>query len=73
MTDAPKKPKSKKTAEPLRGDAAWQAAKADMAKRNDAARVSGGKLRATTEAARLARRQADDARESGRLPGQPRG
>ena len=42
-----------------------------MAKRNDAARVRGGKLREATEAAKLARRDADDAREDGRMPEQP--
>ena len=64
--------KRKGTDEPLRGDAAWQAAKSEMAQRNDAARAAGGKQRATTEAAKLERRRADDARERGHLPGQPR-
>jgi hypothetical protein len=57
---------------PLRGDAAWQAAKAEMAQRNDAARASGGKQRAATEEAKLARIRADDARERDHLPEQPR-
>ena len=58
--------------QPLRGDAAWQAAKADMARRNDAARARGGKLRAASEAEKLARSRAADAHEREHLPVQPR-
>lgn len=58
--------------QPLRGEAAWKAAQAEMAQRNDAARARGGKLRAADEAAKLARRRAADAREREHLPEQPR-
>lgn len=54
-----------------RGDAAWRAAKADVAQRNDAARARGGELRAAAEAAKLARRREADAREREHLPEQP--
>jgi hypothetical protein len=57
--------------EPLRGDAAWRAARAEMEQRNNAARARGAKLRAATEAAKIARRRADDARERENLPRQP--
>lgn len=63
---------TKNSHQPLRGEAAWNAAKAEMAQRNDAARVRGGKLRAASEAAKLARRRAADAREREHLPEQPR-
>jgi hypothetical protein len=56
----------------LRGDAAWKAAKAEVAQRNDAARARGGKLRAATDAAQLASRRAADARDREDLPVQPR-
>ena len=58
--------------QPLRGDAAWKAAKAEIAQRNDAARARGAKIRAADEAAKLARRREADARERERLPEQPR-
>ena len=64
---------TKKPDEPLRGDAAYQAAKAEMAKRNDAARARGSKLRAEEEAAKLEARHAADARELENLPKQPGG
>jgi hypothetical protein len=54
-----------------RGDAAWQAAKAEISKRNDAARARGGELRAASDAAQLERRRAADAREREALPEQP--
>jgi hypothetical protein len=57
--------------EPLRGEAAWNAAKAEIAQRNDTARARGRKLRAATETAQLARRRAVDAREREHLPEQP--
>ncbi|UUY03997.1 hypothetical protein LRS13_00260 [Svornostia abyssi] len=63
---------SKPPAEPLRGDAAWQAAKNEIAKRNDAARARGAKerdakaARAQAETRELARRELAD------LPSQPR-
>ena len=58
--------------EPLRGDASWRAAKAAIAKRNDAARKRGGEQRAADNAASLARIRAADARERESLPVQPR-
>jgi hypothetical protein len=58
--------------QPLRGEAAWRAAKADIAQRNDAACVRAGKLREANEAARLAGRRAADARANAHLPEQPR-
>ena len=58
--------------QPLRGDAAWKAAKAAVAQRNDAARARGGELRAATEAASIARRKAADEREREDVPEQPR-
>ena len=57
--------------EPVRGEAAWQAARTEIAQRNDAARARGGELRAAAEAAKVARRKADDAREREHLPEQP--
>ena len=63
---------TKKPDQPLRGDAAWKAAKAEVAQRNDAARARGRKLRAATEAAELERRRGADAREREQLPVQPR-
>lgn len=63
---------TKNSDQPLRGEAAWKAAKAQMAKRNDAARARGSELRAAKEAAKLARRAAADAREREHLPVPPR-
>jgi hypothetical protein len=58
--------------QPLRGEAAWKAAKAEMEQRNDAARARGGKLRAASETEKLARSRAADARDREHLPVQPR-
>jgi hypothetical protein len=63
---------TKNSDQPLRGEAAWKAAKAEMAQRNDAARARAGKLRAASEAAKLARSRAADARDREYLPEQPR-
>jgi hypothetical protein len=63
---------TKNSDQPLRGDAAWKAAKAEMAQRNDAARARGGKMRAASEATKLARSRAADAREREHRPEQPR-
>ncbi len=57
--------------EPLRGDAAWRAQKAAVAKRNDAARKAGGERRAAQEAEELARRRDADVRERRSVPVQP--
>jgi hypothetical protein len=56
---------------PLRGNAAWKAAKAKIDERNDAARARGAKERAMAEAARIARLRADDIRDRANLPQQP--
>lgn len=58
--------------QPLRGDAAWQAAKADIAQRNEAARARGRAARAASESANLARSRAADAQDREHLPVQPR-
>jgi hypothetical protein len=63
---------TKNADQPLRGEAAWRAAKADIAQRNDAACARAGKLREASEAAELARRSAADARANEHLPEQPR-
>lgn len=55
-----------------RGDAAWRAAKAEMDKRNDAARARGAAERAAKEARTADRRLADAKREATDLPVQPR-
>jgi hypothetical protein len=62
----------KNSGEPLRGEAAWNAAKAEIAQRNDAARARGRKQREASDAAKLADRRAADAREREHLPVQPR-
>jgi hypothetical protein len=62
---------TKNSDQPLRGEAAWIAAKAEMARRNDAARARGGKLREANDAAMLARRRAAEAEASQDLPEQP--
>lgn len=41
--------------QPLRGEAAWKASKAELAQRNNAARARGGKLRAASEAVKAGR------------------
>jgi hypothetical protein len=58
--------------QPLRGEAAWIASKAEIAQRNDAARARGSKLRESREAERLVSRRAADAREREHRPEQPR-
>jgi hypothetical protein len=63
---------TKKPDQPLRGQAAWTASKAEIAQRNDAARARGSKLRESREAATLASRRLADAREREHLPEQPR-
>ena len=56
---------------PLRGDAAWRAAKDEIGKRNDAARKAGA-ARREREDERAADRQRDiDRREMSNLPTQP--
>jgi hypothetical protein len=62
---------TKNADQPLRGEAAWRAAKADIAQRNDAACARAGKLREASEAAQFARRTTADARANEHLPEQP--
>jgi hypothetical protein len=56
----------------LRGDAAWQAAKAEIARRNDAALARAATQQAVTEARRLERRREAERLEMADLPQQPR-
>jgi hypothetical protein len=57
--------------EPLRGDAKWNAARAEVAKRNDAARKRGRELRAARDAETASRDRAAERRERDSLPVQP--
>jgi hypothetical protein len=57
--------------EPLRGEDAWLAAKADIAKRNDAARDRLAKERSPHETRRAKERQAQKKLEGSNLPSQP--
>jgi hypothetical protein len=60
-----------KSTEPLRGEAAWKAAKKEIADRNEAAFARGRRERAARDAARVARRQ-EELRDANRsLPRQP--
>ena len=54
-----------------RGEAAWQAAKQEIAKRNEAAYVRGRKARAAREASLRARHAAAERTELANLPHQP--
>jgi hypothetical protein len=56
---------------PLRGEAAWKAAKQRIADRNDAAYARGRKERAAQEAAARARRADADRRSDANLPQPP--
>ena len=58
-------------AEPLRGEAAFRARKAEIAKRNESARADGAVRRAAYEARISAQRVADDRQERRSLPRQP--
>jgi len=60
-----------KSAEPLRGDAAWKAAKKGVAARNEEAFARGRKERAAREGERAARRLEQE-READRGLRQPR-
>jgi hypothetical protein len=63
---------TKKTStEPLRGDAAWRAHKAEVAKNNDAAQRRGREERSVQDAAVADRRRAAERRELNDLPEQP--
>jgi hypothetical protein len=58
-------------AEPLRGEAAFRARKAEIAKRNESARADGATRRAAREARISEQRLADDRRDRANLPRQP--
>jgi hypothetical protein len=59
-----------KPTEPLRGEAAWRAAKKEIAERNEAAYARGRNERAARDAARVSRRR-EELKEANRsLPGQ---
>ncbi len=58
--------------EPLRGDDAWQAQKAAIDKRNDAARARGAAERDAKSARAMAERRAIAKRELAAMPKQPR-
>jgi hypothetical protein len=63
--------KERTPAEPLRGEAAYRARKAEIAKRNESARADGAVRRAAREA-RISEQQLADARRERRsLPRQP--
>ena len=62
---------TKKRDEPLRGEAAFNAAKRRVAERNEAAYARGRAERATRDAAILDRRRAADLREAAELPTPP--
>ena len=62
---------SKNDATPPRGDAAWIAAKNDVAKRNEAAYARGREERAARDAAVRARQVALERRDLASLPRQP--
>ena len=55
----------------LRGDAAWRAAKDEIAKRNDAARKAGAARREVEDQKAIARMRANDRRDLESLPTPP--
>ena len=63
--------KASTPAEPLRGEAAFRAHKAEIAKRNDSARAAAATRRATEEARVSERKLVDARRERSNLPHQP--
>jgi hypothetical protein len=63
--------KEQTPAEPLRGEAAYRARKAEIAKRNESARADGAVRRAAKEARVSEQRLADDRWERRNLPHQP--
>lgn len=64
---------TKKPVEPLRGDAAFRAAKQRVAEKNEAAYARGRAERAARDAATLSRRREAERREADDLPTQPTG
>jgi hypothetical protein len=63
--------KQRPPAEPLRGEAAYRARKAEIAKRNQSAQADGAVRRAAREARISEQQIADDRRERSALPRQP--
>ena len=59
--------------EPLRGEAAWRAAKKEIADRNEAAYARGRKDRAVRDAASVKRRVEQDRETNKRSPRTPAG
>jgi hypothetical protein len=59
------------TAEPLTGQAAYEARKREIAKRNERAFARGRELREAADAAALARRRAAEERDLAQLPAPP--
>jgi len=57
--------------QPLRGDAAWRAARAEIAKRNEAVHARAKRERTDRDAAAAAKRRLDEQREMETLPVQP--
>ena len=62
---------SKSNEEPLRGDAAYRAFKAQVAKNNDAAQRRGREQRAEVDAETQKKKAAAERREMSNLPVQP--
>ena len=60
-----------KPTEPLRGEAAWKAAKKEIAARNEAAYARGRRERAVRDAARVTRRREEVRAANQSLPTQP--
>jgi hypothetical protein len=63
--------KERTPAEPLRGEAAFRARKAEIARRNESARAAGAVRRAAREARISEQQLADARRERSSLPHQP--
>jgi hypothetical protein len=61
-----------KPVEPLRGDAAWRAAKKGVAERNEEAFARGRRERAARDSARVVRRAEEERSNNSNLPRQPR-
>ena len=58
----------KKSTEPLRGDAAWKAAKKTVSERNEEAYARGRRERAARDAARVTRRKEEERQANHDLP-----
>jgi hypothetical protein len=58
----------KKSTEPLRGEAAWKAAKKGVSERNEAAYARGRRERAARDAARVTRRIEEERQANQNLP-----